>query len=646
MSPTRPAFIGLLAFIVTPGVAGAQGRAPSSRLPSTSISRLPPVPPASGPLNLRIVYPLERQAVFAVDSTFLFGSVGNGRATLTVNGQPVEVAPNGAFLAWVPLPPEPSQVFRFVAQLDADSAVRDLVVQLQQRERPHPDTGLWVDRLSVRPRGVLWALPGEPIRVSVTAVPGATVTLERPGQNPIPLAPDTARRIVTGPFDRTATRTPQAETRYIGVFPATELGAPAAADLVAPRTPPIAWDSARSAQIVIANSLSAIRIPVPLRLGLVDPERLPVVLLDDDTAHVGDTDGAVSATPTPEGTFHWFFPNGSTAAVNGRNDNQLRLRLSDGVTAWINIVSVAAVLPPGTPPPRATLGLVRLYASEPLVAARLALSQRVPFRIVEDGNRLTVRLYGTRMDLDWVQYGSTDPFVDRVTWEQDPRDEGVVTFELARPVFGYRTRWEGTDLMLEIRRPPAIDARHPLRGRTIAVDPGHPPVGATGPTGLQEKDANLDVARVLRRLLVAAGANVIMTRDADSAVGLYERTNLAERKEADILVSIHNNAFPDGVNPFVNNGTSTYYYQPRSAHLARLVQEGLVRRLGLRDLGFGRGDLALVRPTWMPAILTEGAFLMIPEQENALRTPSFQERYARGVMEGIEAFLRELSSRR
>jgi N-acetylmuramoyl-L-alanine amidase len=256
-----------------------------------------------------------------------------------------------------------------------------------------------------------------------------------------------------------------------------------------------------------------------------------------------------------------------------------------------------------------------------------------------------VRLYGTRVDADWVQYGSTDPFVDRVTWEQDARDEGVVTFVLAKPVFGYRTRWDGSSLILEIRKPPVIDARRPLRGRLIAVDPGHPPVGATGPTGFQEKDANLAVARALRTLLEAAGARVIMTRDADTNVGLYERTNLAEREQAEILVSIHNNAFPDGVNPFVNNGTSTYYYQPRGVHLARFIQDALVRRMGLPNLGIGRGDLALVRPTWMPAVLTEGAFLMIPEQENALRTPAFQQRYARGVMEGIEAFLRELAGR-
>jgi len=121
---------------------------------------------------------------------------------------------------------------------------------------------------------------------------------------------------------------------------------------------------------------------------------------------------------------------------------------------------------------------------------------------------------------------------------------------------------------------------------------------------------------------------------------------MAESSAAEVLVSIHNNAFPDGVNPFENNGTSTYYFHPRSARLAMLVQRSLVAQLGLRDLGVGRGDLALVRPSWMPAILTEGAFLMIPEQENALRTPSFQRRYARGILHGLEQYLREMAEER
>jgi N-acetylmuramoyl-L-alanine amidase len=132
-----------------------------------------------------------------------------------------------------------------------------------------------------------------------------------------------------------------------------------------------------------------------------------------------------------------------------------------------------------------------------------------------------------------------------------------------------------------------------------------------------------------------------MTRTADVPLDLWPRVDLAERSGAELLVSIHNNALPDGVNPLTNNGTSVYYNQPRSAPFARAVQAALVRRLGVRDLGLGRGDLALVRTTWMPSVLTEGLFIIVPEQEAALRSPRGQRLYAEGVVEGIRRFLRE-----
>jgi N-acetylmuramoyl-L-alanine amidase len=71
------------------------------------------------------------------------------------------------------------------------------------------------------------------------------------------------------------------------------------------------------------------------------------------------------------------------------------------------------------------------------------------------------------------------------------------------------------------------------------------------------------------------------------------------------------------------------------------VQAALVRRLGVRDLGIGRGDLAMVRTTWMPSVLTEGLFMIVPEQEAALRSPRGQRLYAEAVVEGIRRFLRE-----
>jgi N-acetylmuramoyl-L-alanine amidase len=113
---------------------------------------------------------------------------------------------------------------------------------------------------------------------------------------------------------------------------------------------------------------------------------------------------------------------------------------------------------------------------------------------------------------------------------------------------------------------------------------------------------------------------------------------MARRANADALVSIHLNAFPDGTNPFRGTGTGTYYFHPHSKLFATLMQRSLVSELGLRDLGTFRENLALVRPTWVPSVLTEGLFIIMPDQEAAIRTPEYQDAYARGIVMGLERF--------
>jgi N-acetylmuramoyl-L-alanine amidase len=230
----------------------------------------------------------------------------------------------------------------------------------------------------------------------------------------------------------------------------------------------------------------------------------------------------------------------------------------------------------------------------------------------------------------------------RAEWSQPADSVFRVTVQLSAPVWGYHTFYEaGGALVLRIRRPPPIDPAAALRGLVIAVDPGHggEDRATRGPTGLTEADANLSIALALRDLLQQAGARVVMTRTTDATVPLADRPRMAADSGAHILVSVHNNAFPDGVNPWVNNGTSTYYYHPQSVELARLFQHELLQELALRDIGYGRADLALVRPTWMPAVLTETMFLMIPQQEAALRDPAVHRRIARAHLRALQAFL-------
>ena len=117
---------------------------------------------------------------------------------------------------------------------------------------------------------------------------------------------------------------------------------------------------------------------------------------------------------------------------------------------------------------------------------------------------------------------------------------------------------------------------------------------------------------------------------------------MARRADAHAFVSIHLNAKPDGVNPYLNNGSGTYYFHPQSAALARAIQSRVLARLGLPNEGTWFDNLAVARGAWMPSVLVEGAYVIVPEQEAALRTPEFQEAYALAIVEGLEAWFRAL----
>ena len=597
----------------------------ASLVPRTTPS---PVPRPAEPLHISIVYPDTAVPIQAQDSSFLFGSVGQGHGdvTLTVNGAPVKVAPTGGWLAWVPLPADSLVRFDIAARgANGEQQETTFVARIAQGFHPPAGHAAWIDTTSFDPGDSLAFPAGEGIRLAVRATPGARVGLRMEGQRDVTwFVPDTlpaepAWGVRAFGTDTTAYRLPPAADRYVAWLPARPLCEPIL-------------------EVIVGNDTA--RAVWPLVLDTLDRAHPVVVVLNDDTAHTGKTDSLTVGRAVPWGTYNWFFPLGTTAVANARWNGQTRLQLSRGAIAWVNTGDVVP-LAPGTPPPGGTVGSVRLLAGPRSLELRVPLPARVPFQVEEGDRSLTLRLYGVASDVNWMQHGGTDPYVTRMGYAQPAADELTITLSLAGPVWGYRTRWSGRDLILEVRRPPVIDARRPLAGRTIVLDPGHPPVGAHGPTGLWEPVATLAVAQQAKTLLEQAGATVLLTRTDSTPIDLYPRTHFAELHDADVLVSIHANALPDGINPFTNNGTSVYYFHPRSAALARALDRALVAELGVRDLGMARGDYALVRDTWFPSALTEGLFMMLPDQEAMLASPEGRLRYARGLAKGIEDFLRD-----
>jgi len=641
--------------------AAAQPLVDSSVAKPEPARGLPPIPPVRGRLAVRIAYPPANAVVQARDSTFLFGSLGTGEARLVINGVPVRVEPNGAWLAWLPLTGDSLSAFQVEAWTPAESV--SMVHRVRRAGwRPPPPAGLWVDSTSLAPVGSRWVARDEYVTLSVRAAEGAELRLRLPDGSLVPLAPapgdepvpDAVRAFDRDPANLVTRPVPE---RYAGVlrgralgpdpgplFPLPASSIPAAAPARcgagpcrggSPVVPPV--DSLWPVLEAVRGA-DTVRTRWPLQVALLDT--IPLVAeLDDDTARAGGTDRLTVGRALPGGTYHWFFPAGTRAAVSGRADGDLRLRLASGVDAWVPVAEALRV--PGAATAPAVVGSATLSAWQDRVAVRVPVTRRVPYQVLEDDRSIVLRLYGAAGNVNWIRYPPGDSLVRLVRWSQESADQVTLTFELSRSVWGYRVRWEHDDLVLEIRRPPELDEGDPLRDRLIAVDPGHPPAGATGPTGLREAEANLAVALELRRMLEEEGARVLMTRTADQPLELWPRLAMADEAGAEILISVHNNALPDGINPWTNNGSSVYYNHPRSIPLARAIQGELVRRLGLRDLGVGRGDLALVRGTWMPSVLTEGLFMIVPQQEAALRSVEGRRRYARAVVDGLRRFLRE-----
>lgn len=503
--------------------------APLVYVPLTST--LPPIPVVDSQLAVRLVAPEPGQLKPSRDSTFLYGTVGTGGAALTINGTPVAVAPNGAFLAYLPVPAD--GVWRVVAEKGDQHG------------------------------GVVYSYRPRPMAIRSRA--------------------DTA----------------------------TESGSDTTA---------------------AARALSTVNVLYPALRGAT-------VIRGSDMLATGSD--AVYARPTPTGPYRWFFPRGARLALTERRNGQFGVRLDSATIAWIDTVNVSVdrVREPALATPLLPLDARSISAGDvPTVRIAAAFA---PFLVEADSAGLHVTVYRVAPDSAGGLIVATDDFVTGGT-EDLPR-EGVlrVNVALSRWLWGYQASYEqdGT-LVVRIRRPPRIDPASPLRGMRIVVDPGHPPAGATGPTGFQEKDANLALGLRLAERLRAAGAEVRLTRDADVAVDLAARPALAVATDADLLVSVHNNAFGDEANPVRDHGTSTYWFQPLSADLARALDRRIAGTTGIPDLGAKWGNLALVRPTWLPSVLTESLFMPIPEQESALRDPGFLGRLADAHVRGIEDFLR------
>lgn len=182
----------------------------------------------------------------------------------------------------------------------------------------------------------------------------------------------------------------------------------------------------------------------------------------------------------------------------------------------------------------------------------------------------------------------------------------------------------------------------------VVIDPGHGggDPGTSG-NGLTEKALNLDIGLTLYRLLQEdPNIQVYSTRLDDSYPTLQDRCDLANELQADLFVSVHNNAIEYNVSS--TSGTEILY-KPSCAsvdspeeikEIALVMKDALVQNLDIPSRGLReREDLYVLNHTEMSAILVEVGYVTNLEDARKLSTKAFKDQAGTAIYQGIRNIL-------
>jgi N-acetylmuramoyl-L-alanine amidase len=240
----------------------------------------------------------------------------------------------------------------------------------------------------------------------------------------------------------------------------------------------------------------------------------------------------------------------------------------------------------------------------------------------------------------------------------------ILLSEAVRGVNGtpYLSTLDLTTAINPLLYPP--QARAKTKIKHICIDAGH---GGSDPGNMegreQEKRYTLLLAQELGAQLRKAGYTVSYTRTTDTMVELPVRPDLARRRNADLLISLHFNASGEG-GPGVR-GAETYCLTPagtsstnargegasnrnypgnthnaRNMVLAYEIQKAMTRDLRSEDRGVKRARFQVLRDATMPAVLIEGGFMTNPSEARNIYSQSWRMKLASAITTGIGSYRR------
>ena len=173
----------------------------------------------------------------------------------------------------------------------------------------------------------------------------------------------------------------------------------------------------------------------------------------------------------------------------------------------------------------------------------------------------------------------------------------------------------------------------------VFIDAGH---GGTDPGalgyGYRESDLNLQVAKKVESKLKSKGIDVKMSRSSDIFYSLSERAEMANDYGADAFVSIHQNS----AEAKSANGIETYYNRKKEEDrpLSNDIQKQVISQTGANNRGVKNAEFTVLVKSKMISALVECGFITNESEVKKLSDPSYQDKLATGIADGIEEYLK------
>lgn len=244
------------------------------------------------------------------------------------------------------------------------------------------------------------------------------------------------------------------------------------------------------------------------------------------------------------------------------------------------------------------------------------------------------------------------PLADEAYFEQEPmtgksnhidnlsylteNEEGLIEIALNQ-VYELETSYDEDYFYMDFIDP------HDIYEKIVVIDAGH---GGKAPgatiQGIKEKDIDLAIVLQLKEIFQQSDENigVYYTRLDDANPTFDQRVQLANRSNADLFISIHNNSTKSGRMSGIN-GTQVMFSESDtkelgSRYLAEICMEEVTAATGSVKKGFVEGDsIYIIRTSEVPVALIEVGFMTNQEELNRLNSQEYQKKTAEGIYHAI-----------